>query len=96
MGFAALTLPCALEAARLDTEGLIAATDEWLNNRVYFLPGLGDVGDRILNTPEGCDETVRSDRVICSNSPGYFYESGIEPLAIVNHYFSVHPHVFQL
>ena len=41
----------ALEAAHPDTEVVVAAIDERLNEHGYILPGLGDAGDRIFGTP---------------------------------------------
>ena len=43
----------ALEAAHPDTEVVVAAIDDRLNEHGYILPGLGDAGDRIFGTPAG-------------------------------------------
>jgi uracil phosphoribosyltransferase len=43
----------ALDTAHPDTEVYVAAIDERLNEHGYILPGLGDAGDRVFNTPEG-------------------------------------------
>jgi uracil phosphoribosyltransferase len=43
----------ALEAKHPDVEVYTAAIDERLNDHGYILPGLGDAGDRVFNTPEG-------------------------------------------
>ncbi len=42
----------ALEAAHPEIEVHVAAIDERLNDQGYILPGLGDAGDRVFNTPE--------------------------------------------
>ncbi len=41
----------ALSAAHPDSEVYVAAIDAHLNDKGYILPGLGDAGDRIFNTP---------------------------------------------